>query len=459
MNYFLAIDIGASSGRHLLGYLDNGRLKTEEVYRFNNHISDVNGQLCWDLTYLFEHIVIGMAQCSKVGKIPKTVGINTWGVDFVLLDENDQCIGNSVSYRDQRTRSVMNEICDEIGIEKIYSKTGIQFMDFNTICQLKVTPEEYKKKAKSFLMIPDYLNFLLTGVKSNEYTNATTTQLYNIEDDSWDEELISVTGINSDVFYPPKKPLSNLGGLKNNIAEKVGFDCDVILPATHDTGSAFIASVLDVDDSGIVLSSGTWSLLGKELMEPVITEQSRIKNFANNKGGFGQYYRFMKNIMGLWIIQEISRNLDNRYSFSELVDMAKEHSDFNSIVDVNDKRFFLNDNMIEEIINYCNETEQVAPSTVGEVCACVYRSLAVSYKKHIDEFIEITGKKIDKINIIGGGCKNEFLNLLIEKETGKKVICGPVEATSVGNIICQMIADKEILSLSDAKEIIKQSEL
>ncbi|ORT52279.1 rhamnulokinase [Vibrio sp. qd031] len=458
MNYFLAIDIGASSGRHLLGHLDKGELKLEEVYRFSNEISNLSGELCWDLDYLFTEIIAGLKKCKKLGKAPTTLGIDTWGVDFVLLDESDRPLGNAVSYRDKRTSGVMTQVSSQIGSERLYAKTGIQFMDFNTICQLTQTSAEYKTKAKSFLMIPDYLNYLLTGKKVNEYTNATTTQLYNVENDDWDEDLIRLTGLNKDVFSKALPPLTKIGGLQQEIIDSVGFDCEVILPPTHDTGSAFIASMLDIEDDGVILSSGTWSLLGMELFKPILTENSRLKNFTN-EGGFDKRFRFLKNIMGLWIIQEVARNLENRYSFAELAQLAKEASDFKSTIDVSDERFFVSDNMIEEIVSYCKVTNQVPPKSVGEVSVCVYRSLAICYAKHINEITDITGKNVNKINIIGGGCKNQFLNELIREETNKEVIVGPVEATGIGNIVTQMIAVNEIDNLSSAKQIIRQSAL
>ncbi|MDG3086439.1 rhamnulokinase [Vibrio hannami] len=458
MNYFLAVDIGASSGRHILGHLDNGKLKVEEIHSFNNQIYQVDEQLCWDLDYLFSEIITGLRKCAKQGKQPRALGIDTWGVDFVLLDSEDCMIGHAVSYRDRRTNGVMKEICSQVGSEELYAKTGIQLMDFNTICQLKTLSDETKCQAKSFLMIPDYLNYLLTGKKVNEYTNATTTQLYNIETNRWDEELIEFVGLKKEVFHEVLPPLSKVGNLKQALVDELAFDCEVILPPTHDTGASFIASSLNIEDSGVILSSGTWSLLGKELLQPIVSEQSRLKNFTN-EGGVDKRYRFLKNIMGLWIVQEVSRNLDHRYSFSELVNLAREAKDFASIIDVNDQRFFINDNMIEEIVNYCRESGQTPPSTVGEVSVCVYRSLAICYKKYIDEMSEITGQNIRTINIIGGGCKNDFLNELIEEETGCNIIVGPVEATGIGNIVSQMIAMEEVSDIYSAKKIIECSEV
>ncbi|MDN3702354.1 rhamnulokinase [Vibrio artabrorum] len=456
MNYFLAVDIGASSGRHLLAHIENEQIVLEEIYRFENKLSSVDGQLCWELDNLFSHILEGLKQCVTIGKIPKSVGIDTWGVDFVLLDNEENIIGNTVSYRDSRTKGVMDDICDQVGHQEIYNKTAIQFMGFNTLYQMKSVGSKEKQQACSFLMIPDYINYLLTGVKANEYTNSTTTQMLNIDTDDWDKDLLEVCGISKDIFTKPQYPGHQLGNLKSSIQEAIGFDCEVVLPASHDTASAFIASVLELEDDGVILSSGTWSLLGTELEKPIVSDISRQSNFTN-EGGYDKRFRFLKNIMGLWIVQEVSRILEYRYSYAELADQAREASDFTSVIDVNNERFFVSENMIEEIVDYCKETGQDIPQTTGEVCMCVYRSLAKSYNQYIEELISITGKTVDKVNIIGGGCKNQFLNELIEQETKKEVIVGPVEATGMGNIIVQMLSMGEIAHLKQAKNYIRNS--
>ncbi|MGR5064022.1 rhamnulokinase [Photobacterium sp. DNB22_13_2] len=456
MNYFLAVDIGASSGRHLLGYLQNEKIILEEIYRFTNKLSDKDGQLCWDLESLFSHVLSGLEECVKLNKIPKSIGIDTWGVDYVLLDNKDNIIGNTVSYRDERTKGVMDTVCNQVGCKEIYNKTGIQFMSFNTLYQLSSMVPEEKNRACSFLMIPEYLNFLLTGKKVNEYTNATTTQMFNLNNDQWDKDLLEVAGVKPDIFGQAQLPGHCIGRFKDSIRDKVGFDCEVVLPATHDTGSAFIASVFDIEEEGVILSSGTWSLLGKEIEKPIVSDISRKNNFTN-EGGYNKRFRFLKNIMGLWIIQEVSRTLDYRYSYAELAKLARESREFTSIIDVNDERFFVSENMIEEIVDYCKETGQPYPTEIGEICICVYRSLAKCYSEFINEMVDITGKEISKINIIGGGSKNELLNELIAEETGKEIVVGPVEATGMGNIMVQMLSMSEINSLETAKSYIKNS--
>lgn len=350
MEYFLAVDIGASSGRHILGYIEDSKIKLEEIYRFENGIKKVDGEYCWDIKHVFNEIKNGMKKCKKLNKIPKSMGIDTWGVDFILLNENDEVLGNTVSYRDRRTEGMIEELSKVISKDKLYFHTGIQFNRINTIYQLfalKRNNPELLEKSKAFLMIPDYLNFLLTGKKVNEYTDASTTQLINSFDKTWDEEILRELEIPSEIFQEISMPKTKLGGLRKELKDELGFDLEVILPATHDTGSAFISSVCNDSDS-IYLSSGTWSLIGVENRFPICVPQSMEYNFTN-EGGIDYRFRFLKNIMGLWIIQEVKRNYDNKYSFAELVNEARKASYLESIIDVDDDRFLNPDNMVCEI--------------------------------------------------------------------------------------------------------------
>ncbi|MCR3758093.1 rhamnulokinase [Clostridium felsineum] len=458
MKYHLAVDIGASSGRHILGYMENGKLEIEEIYRFENGISKIGDEYCWDIKGLFKEVKNGIKKCKEIGKIPESIAIDTWGVDFVLLDENNDMLGNSVAYRDDRTEGMMEKAFEKIPQDMLYLYTGIQFQRFNTLYQLLAIKNKNKEtldKAKTFLMIPDYLNFLLTGKKVNEYTNASTTQLVNSFDRTWDEKILEEYGINKDMFQEIKLPKTNIGGLRKELAEEFGFDMEVILAATHDTGSAFIASVCNDSDS-IYLSSGTWSLIGVENRFPICVPKAMDYNFTN-EGGIDYRYRFLKNIMGLWVIQEVRRNLDNKYSFAELVVLAKQYMDFNSIVDVDDDRFLKPDNMIEEIKNYCRETKQKVPNEIGEIAVCVYNSLAHCYKKAVDSLEEIFEKKFKRINIFGGGCKNELLNEIVSKVTEKEILAGPDEATAIGNLVAQLISLGTFKDLSEARQVIKES--
>lgn len=458
MEYHLAIDIGASSGRHILGFIEGGKLKLEEIYRFSNGIKKVNNEYCWDLKNLFSEIKNGIKKCKEISKIPKSIGIDTWAVDFVLLDENEDILGNTVAYRDDRTEGLMEEVFKIIPKDMLYLYTGIQFQRFNTIYQLmaikKKNPENLKK-AKTFLMIPDYFNFLLTGKKVNEYTNATSTQLVNSFDRTWDENILDSLGINRDIFQEIKLPKTSLGNLRSELVEEFGFDMEVVLPATHDTGSAFISSVCNDDDS-VYLSSGTWSLMGVENRFPICVPQSMNYNFTN-EGGIDYKFRFLKNIMGLWIIQEVKRVYKDKYSFQELVIKAKEVECFKSIIDVNQDRFLNPENMITEIQDYCKETNQDIPKTPGEVAYCVFNSLGISYRESIKELEEIFEKKYERINVFGGGCQNELLNQLIADRTNKEVLAGPVEATAIGNIIAQLLSFNKIEDLREARKLIAES--
>jgi len=458
MYYYLAIDIGASSGRHILGSVENGKIKLEEIYRFENGISKIGNEYCWNIEQLFKDIKTGIKKCKEIGKIPKSIGIDTWAVDFVLLDQNDELLGNAVAYRDDRTEGMMEEAFKTIPQDMMYLYTGIQFQRFNTVYQLLSIKKNNPKildKAKTFLMVPDYLNFLLTGKKVNEYTNASSTQLVNSFERTWDTKILDELGINKNMFQEIKLPKTNLGNLRDELVEEFGFDMEVILPATHDTGSAFISSVCNDSDS-IYLSSGTWSLIGVENRFPICVPQAMEYNFTN-EGGIDYRYRFLKNIMGLWVIQEVRRNLDNKYSFVELVDLARKYIDFPSIVDVDDDRFLKPENMIEEIKLYCVETNQKVPQEVGEIAQCVFNSLAHCYKKAVSNLEEVFEKEFKRINIFGGGCQNNLLNELVAKVTGKEVLAGPVEATAIGNIVAQLISKNVFKDLGEARQAIKES--
>lgn len=452
----LSVDIGASSGRLILGHVVNQQLQIQEVHRFENKMIEKKGQFCWDIDSLFSEIIKGIKKCHQLGINPVSIGIDTWAVDFVLLDEDDQLLTDAVAYRDPRTDGMMEEVTNIMVKERLYLETGIQFQKFNTIYQLyslKKRDPEILKRAKSFLMIPDYLHFLLTGVKANEYTNATSTQLINAFTKKWDKEIIDKLGLNFEMFQEIKMPKSKLGPIKQQLVRELGFEMDVILPATHDTGSAVLA-VPELEDT-IYLSSGTWSLIGVENPFPICVTKALDYNFTN-EGGMDYQFRFLKNIMGLWMIQEVKRNFDNQYSFSEFVEQARDEQ-FHSIVDVDDPRFLKPVNMIKEIQQYCQETNQPVPERPGQIAKCVFDSLANSYKKAIEEIEDIFEKSFKRINVIGGGCQNELLNQTLANVTNKEVFAGPIEATAIGNLVSQLIAVGELIDIHDARGIIKQS--
>lgn len=453
--YYLAIDIGASSGRHILGWLEDGKMYLEEIYRFKNGAEKCGDKLVWNHKGLFNSIVEGLKKCKEIGKIPVSIGIDTWGVDYALLDENDNLIGEVYSYRDERTLAVIDEVHSIVSEKETYERTGIQKQVFNTIYQLYCDKKSGKmKNAKTFLMMPDFLHFLLTGRKRNEYTNASTTGLLNAKTRDWDIEIIEKLGFNKELFKPLSLPGTLVGGLKEEIKAEVGFDANVYVPATHDTASAVMA--VPSVDMPLYISSGTWSLMGIETPNENTSDIALESGFTN-EGGYGKSVRFLKNIMGLWMIQCIKKEYNDKYSFTDFVDEARKAEGFDSIVDVNDLSFFAPKSMIDAVKDYCRKTNQKVPETVGEIVLCVYASLAKCYKLAVEQIEQITGVKFSTINIVGGGCQNVLLNELTAKYTGRTVVAGPVEATATGNLLSQMLAYGQIKSLEEGKEIIKKS--
>lgn len=456
--YYLAVDIGASSGRHILGYIEGNKIVLEEIYRFDNGMIKKDGTLCWELDRLFTEIKNGLKICKEIGKIPSSMGIDTWAVDYVLLDSDDQFLGKTVGYRDKRTEGMDKKVYEIIGEDELYRRTGIQKQVFNTIFQLmavKINNPKYLKMAKSLLMIPDYFNFLLTGNKLSEYSNATTTQLVNPETKDWDFDLIEQLGYNKEMFCKIALPKSVVGNFRKEIIEEIGFDLEVVLPATHDTGSAVLA-IPAKDDDFIYISSGTWSLMGIERQEADCSLTSKNANFTN-EGGVDYRYRYLKNIMGLWMIQSVRHELNDAYSFEELCALAKKANNFRSRVDVNEDCFLSPDSMTEAIAEYCRNTNQSAPATVGELASCVYQSLVESYAKTVEEIERITGRTYQRIHIVGGGSNAEYLNELTAKATKKDVYAGPAEATAIGNLLAQMLKAREFTTIEEARQAVYDS--
>ena len=455
--YYLAVDIGASSGRHMLSHLENGKIVLEEIYRFPNGMIEKNGHKVWDVDQLFQEILTGMKKCALAGKIPYSMGIDTWAVDFVLLDENDRRIGDAVAYRDRRTEDMDRKVYEFIPEDDLYGRTGIQKQIFNTIYQLMAVKEQQPgqlEQAKSMLMIPDYFHFLLTGKKVQEYTNATTTQLADPVTKDWDMELIRKLGYPKEIFQKIKKSGFEVGGLSGEIQKKVGFDCKVVLPPTHDTASA-VAAVPTQDEHALYISSGTWSLMGTELKEADCSKVSMQHNMTN-EGGYDYRFRYLKNIMGLWMIQSVKKESAPDLGFGEICALASKEA-ITSFVDVNDARFLAPQNMTEEVKKACEESGQQIPQTVGELAAVIYHSLAECYAKTVEEIEALTGITYPKIQIVGGGANAQYLNELTAKYTGKDVCAGPTEATAVGNLAAQMIAAGELRDLKAARACIAES--
>ncbi len=429
MKKYLAIDIGASSGRHIVGWKEKGELKTEEVYRFKNGVKREGEYLIWDIAHLFasvkEGIKIALAKHENIA----TLSIDTWGVDYVLMNE-DEPILPCISYRDTRTEISSKEVHNLIPAPLLYAKTGIAFNVFNTIYQLY----DDKKKgrldnATGFLMIPEYLTYLLTGVKAHEYTNATTTGMLNVKTGDYDKEIISALGLPEKIFKKPQPTGTTVGYLAEEIVEEVGGQVEVILCASHDTGSA--VEGIPVEGENPYISSGTWSLLGLKVKEAITDEGSRRANYSN-EGGVG-YFRYQKNIMGMWVVNNLKAELCPDTDFGEIIKRARE-SDFQGVVDINDNRF-LSPKSMKEAFDSCFATP---PKSVGDYFKCALISLANGYKQALEELSQNTGKQFDKLYIVGGGAKNSYLNELTEKIAKVKVIALPIEATAIGNLKIQI---------------------
>ena len=462
--YHLAVDIGASSGRHMIGWIEDGTIRLKEIYRFENRLTHKDNHLCWDIDGLFAHILEGIRECKKQGYEPETMGIDTWAVDYVLLDEEGNRIGDAVSYRDDRTDGIRDELEQKgiLSFEEHYKRCGIQYQKFNTVYQLLALKKEHPElleKAETMIMVPDYLGYRLTGKKAQEYTNATTTALVNAKSNDWDRELIGKLGLPEKIFLPISEAGTQLGDFSEEIQKETGLNIRVILPATHDTGSAYLA-VPAKNDNSVFLSSGTWSLLGVENREAITTPQSMAQNFTN-EGGYEYRFRYLKNIMGLWMIQNIRRELKdeagNLPSFPDLIIAAKEADGFEAWVDVDENRFLAPSSMIEEVKAACRDSGQPVPQTTGEVMRTVYHSLSDDYRRAIDSLKKLTGKNYTAIHIVGGGSQDMYLNQMTANAAGLPVYAGPTEGTALGNLIVQMIASKEINSLQEARDMIGKS--
>lgn len=455
--YYLAVDIGASSGRHILAHNENGTIVLEEVHRFKNGLTEKNGHLCWNMDMLLSGIIEGMKKCAELGKIPQSMGIDTWGVDFVLLDNNGTVLGDTVAYRDNRTEGMDAAVYACVPEAELYARTGIQKAIYNTVYQLmsiKQTQPALLEQAQQLLMIPAYLSYCLTGVGLNEYTLATTTNLVNAATKDWDGELLDALGFPRRLFGRIGMPGDTVGPLTDTVAARVGYTCRVVLPAMHDTASA-VAAVPDNGDDFLYISSGTWSLLGVERLAPDCSEASRQLNFTN-EGGVDCRFRYLKNIMGLWMLQSVKRELNDEYGFGDLSDMARA-ADIASVVDVDDMRFLAPASMIDTVKAVCAESGQQVPQTVGEVCKVIYLSLSQCYGKAVRQMEDITGRTYPRLHIVGGGCQDSYLNELTAAATGKAVYAGPIEATALGNLLVQMLAAGEFASLADGRAAIGRS--
>ena len=426
---YLAIDIGASSGRHIVGWMEDGEIQTKEVYRFPNGVQEENGHLIWDVQALVHHVKAGIAKAKVEFSDIVSLSVDTWGVDYVLL-KGDEEVYPVYAYRDGRTEAVIPQVHEKIPFSELYAHTGCQFQPFNTIYQLYDDKRSGRLEGVTdMLMMPEYLLWKLCGVKTREYTNATTTGMVNAETGEFDMEIVDALGYPKQLFPKLSQPGTVLGVLRPEISAAVGGSCKVVLCATHDTGSA--VEGIPMEGNHPYISSGTWSLLGVKTPKPITNADSAEANYSN-EGGVG-YNRYQKNIMGMWLVNELQRELCPEMKFPEIVKLAEE-SPCDSLVDANATEFLAPKSMKAAF----DTATDNALGTIGDYFRCAYRSLAVSYKQAIDELEANTGMKYEKLYIVGGGAKNTFLNRLTEEATGKKVIALPIEATALGNLKIQM---------------------
>jgi rhamnulokinase len=472
----LAVDLGAESGRAILGQFDGERLQLSEVHRFANGPVRIHGSLHWDVLRLWNEIKRGLALAAQACDAGlSSVGLDTWGVDFALLDRGGALISNPYHYRDSRTDGMIEQACRRVPREEIFEQTGIQFMQLNSLYQLLamvVSDSPALDIAQTLLTIPDLFNYWLTGRRVCEFSNATTTQCYDPRQGDWAIPLLERLGIPTHIFPEIVPPATVLGELLPSVVEDVNVPglsrLPVIAPACHDTGCAVAAVPAAGADNGrpsdfVYISSGTWSLMGAELPEPVINEQSLAFNLTN-EGGVGGTFRFLKNIMGLWLVQESRRTwaraaspTQERLSYDELTQMAMQAAPLRSVIDPDCGDFLRPGDMPSRIRAFCRQTGQPAPESEGAVVRCALESLALKYRWTLERIEEILGRRLEPIHIVGGGSRNRLLNQFTADATGRQVIAGPVEATAAGNVIAQMMALGHIGSLQEGRQVVRNS--
>lgn len=458
----LAFDFGASSGRAILGRLEDGKIVMEEVHRFSNDPVQIGKTMYWDTLRQFFEIKQGMVKANLNGGF-ESIGIDTWGVDFGLLDKKGNLLESAVHYRDDRTVGRQEKAFEKISKEKIYQLTGIQFNNFNTIFQLYSLVQdrpELLERADKLLLTPDLFNYFLTGEKKAEYTMVTTTQLMDAKTRQWSDEITKALSIPKDILPEIVSSGSVIGNVSDDICNELGIKpAKVIAVASHDTQSAVVAVPTD-DEDFIFISCGTWSLFGTELKEAVINDTSYQLD-VSNEGGYGDTFTFLKNIIGLWLAQESRRQWireGREYSFGELEKMALEAEPFQSFIDPDSPEFNTTGDIPKRIRQFCERTGQKVPETIGEIMCCINQSLAMKYRYALEQIEECTGKKFNKIHMIGGGIQSKLLCQMTASASGRTVIAGPVEATALGNIAVQLMALGEIKDMKEARQIIAASE-
>ncbi|MBS7359605.1 MAG: rhamnulokinase [Oscillospiraceae bacterium] len=458
----LAFDFGASTGRAIIGEFDGEKISIHEVHRFNNDPVTINGTVYWDVQRLFFEIKQGILKAKEDGGFD-SIGIDTWGVDFGLLRKDGTLVENPIHYRDKRNDGMVKLSEKYMSNSELYSITGIQFMDFNTVFQLLSLKENRPyilEEADTLLFMPDLFNYMLTGVKSTEYSIATTSQLVDLNTKTWSDEVIESFGFNRDLFTKIVPAGTVVGQLSDEICEELGVPkADVIAVCAHDTQSAVTSSPTDSDDF-IFVSSGTWSLIGSEIPTPITNEKARSFN-VTNEGGYGFSTAFLKNVCGLWLIQESRRQWKRdgkEYSYADLEKLALECEPFKCFIDPDAPEFGVMGNLPKRIQEYCKKTNQYVPETVGEIMRCIYESLALKYRVTFDGIKDCTNKEYDRIHIMGGGTKDKLLLNMASQSCNVNVYGGPIEATALGNIAVQLLSSGVVKSIKEVRKIIAKGE-
>ena len=462
MKRVLAFDFGASSGRAILGIFDGEKIELQEVHRFSNDPVKINGTVYWDVQRLFFEIKQGILKAKEAGGFD-SIGIDTWGVDFGLLRKDGTLVENPVHYRDARNDGMVEKATEYMTKERMYDITGIQFMDFNTIFQLLSLKENRPyilEEADKLLFMPDLLNYMLSGVKSTEFSIATTSQMVDLKTNNWSEEILDTFGINKNLLTDIAPTGAVIGQLSDEICEELGVPkADIVSVAAHDTQSAITATPCEFDDFAFI-SCGTWSLFGTEVKEPIINEASKKLN-VTNEGGYDYTTAFLKNICGLWLIQESRRQWireGKEYSYAELEKLALECEPFKCFIDPDAPEFAPMGNLPRRVKEYCEKTGQYVPQTVGEIIRCIYESLALKYRYTFDGIKECTGKDYDRIHVMGGGTKDKLLLQMTAQSCNVNVYGGPIEATALGNVAIQLMSTGAIKDIKEARKIIAKGE-
>jgi rhamnulokinase len=459
--HFVAFDLGAESGRSVVGTLSNGKLSLEETHRFLNPTGRINGHLHWNLLSQWEELKIGLRTSAK-GRAIDGIGVDTWGIDFGFVGANGEILSFPYNYRDDRTNGVMDETFSRVSKQEIFEATGIQFMQLNSLYQLIATQRDTPSLlscAKTLLFIPDLFNYLFTGVQKSEFSIATTSQMFDPRKNSWATDMLKKLGLPTNILPEVVPTGTMLGPLREDVAGECGGSrIPVIAPGCHDTASAVVAVPASGED-WCYISSGTWSLMGVELDKPLIDDKALQYNYTN-EGGIGGTIRFLRNIMGLWLVQECRRQLEkdgHTYDYSQLTALARDAKPFAAIINPDHAPFLSPGEMPKKIAAFCQQTNQAPPGSTGELVRTCLESLALTYRRTLEGLQDVLGRKMKVIHVVGGGSRNELLNQMTADACGIPVVAGPVEATAAGNILVQAMALGSIKSLADAREVVRRS--